>query len=98
MKKIFYLFATIFLLTLYSCTTEKGRAATVVIDCSGTYLKVDDKDYHVCNLEKVASFSNGAAVSVRFKNLTECNGSANDAVICYMLHENEGWIEVEEIK
>jgi hypothetical protein len=98
MKNALYITTAILLFTLYACTAGTGITAIVVKDCSGTYLRVDGKDYHVCNLEKTDPFADGATVSVAFKKIPECNGSAKDAVICFMLHENEGWIEVEKIK
>ena len=71
---------------------------TVIRDCTGTYLRLDGKDYHVCNLEKVSSYPNGTNVVVTFKKIKDCTGLANDAIVCQMLHANEGWIEVEKIK
>jgi hypothetical protein len=32
-----------------------------------------------------------------FKKIDECKGSAADDIVCMMLHENEGWIEVTSI-
>ena len=71
---------------------------TVVRDCTGTYLRFKGKDYHVCNLEKVSSFSDGTTVTATFKKIKECNGSANNVGTCLIIHDNEGWINVEKIK
>ena len=60
-------------------------------------MRLDGKDYHVCNLEKVSMFSDGAEVTATFRKIEECNGSAKDAIACYMLYPNEGWIEVEKV-
>jgi hypothetical protein len=60
-------------------------------------LRIDGKDYHVCNLEKVASFSDGTNVNASFKIIKECNGSAEEEIVCMMLHVNEGWIEVQKV-
>ena len=95
--KAFY-FLTIIIALFLSCKKEKDQRATVIKDCTGTYLRVDKKDYHVCNLEKVASFPDGAVVTTTFKRLTNCNGSAIDVIVCMMAHENAGWINVEKIK
>jgi hypothetical protein len=81
-----------------SCKKEINQTVTVEHDCTGTYLRFDGKDYHVCNLEKVASFSDGATARAKFKKIRECNGSARDAIVCAMLHPNEGWIEVRSIE
>ena len=97
--RILILFASIFtLFTLFACQKEKYETMTVVRDCTGTYLRFNEKDYHVCNLEKVSSFANGTEVSANFKKIEECNGSAKNSIVCMFLHANEGWITVNEIK
>ena len=83
---------------LPSCKKVRNQTVTVERDCTGTYLSLDGKDYHVCNLEMVSSFSDGATVTASFKKIKECNGSAKDANVCEMLHANEGWIVVDKIK
>lgn len=100
MKRTNLIFSTLLILTIIfsSCKKEINQTATVIRDCTGTYLRLNNKDYQVCNLEKVSSFSAGTTVTATFKKLEECNGSANTAAICYMLHENEGWIEIVKIK
>ena len=83
-----------------SCKKECGKSQTVTVvkDCTGTYLRVDGKDYLVCNREKVSSFADGTTVNASFKKINECDGSAKDAFVCMMFHENEGWIKVEKIQ
>ena len=98
MKKLISIVTIVFLLTLFACKKEQNKTVTVIRDCTGTYLCLDGKDYQVCNLEKVSSFTDGATVTATFKKIKECNGSAKDAIVCYMLHANEGWIEVDKIK
>ncbi len=70
----------------------------VVKDCTGTYLRFEGKDYHVCNLEMLAPYTDSAEVTATFKKTTECSGSAKDAIVCQMIHANEGWITVEKIE
>lgn len=81
-----------------SCKKELNQTVTVIRDCTGTYLRFDGKDYQVCNLETVASFTDGATAKVAFKRIGECNGSAKNLIVCHMLHPNEGWIEVRSIE
>lgn len=70
--------------------------ATVVIDCTGVYLRMNQKDYRVCNEEKVSSFDNGTKVVASFTTIKEC---PNEKIpICYMLHMYEGWINVNAIR
>lgn len=98
MKKIFFIATTLFLLTQYSCKKVKNETMTVIKDCTGVYLRFLGKDYAVCNLDKVASFSDGATVTATFKKIKECNDIGQSIFVCMLWHESEGWIEVEKIK
>jgi hypothetical protein len=100
MKKYILILPFILSLSVFttSCKKDKSETMTVVRNCTGTYLRLDGKDYHVCNLEMVEPFSDGESVSVEFKKIKECHGSANEVIICQMVYENEGWIEVESIE
>ena len=98
MKKSILIATIITLLTLFSCKKEKNAEVSVVRDCTGTYLRFEGKDYHVCNSEKLASFRNGMTVKATFKRIKKCDGSANNETKCLMIHSNEGWIEVEKIE
>lgn len=96
MKKSIFLVSMIFFF-LSACAKERNKTVTVVRDCSGTYLEFNEKDYHVCNPEKVSSFANGDVVTATFEKIDECNGSAKDAIVCELYHKNEGWIKVSKI-
>lgn len=98
MKKTIFT-AAIFLLTVIACKKESSQTMTmtVVRDCTGTYLRNDGKDYQICNVEKIASFADGATVMATFRKLDACNRAVN-MVDCYMYHTKESWIEVSKIK
>lgn len=81
-----------------SCCKHDETLATVVCDCTGTYLRISSQDYHVCNLEKVNSFADGASVKVSYTKISVCTGSANEDIVCQMVHGNEGWITVNSIQ
>lgn len=98
MKKIICFTTSVFLVTLFACKKETNKSVTVVRDCTGTYLRFEGKDYHVCNPEKVSSYTEGTTVEATFKKIKECNGLAKDGAVCYMVHENEGWVDVEKVK
>ena len=97
MKKIFSILIIISILITSACNKEKNTAQ-VVRDCTGTYLRIDNKDYQVCNLEKVEMIADDEIVTATYKKIDVCNGTANGASICFSLHANEGWIEVVKIK
>lgn len=89
------------IVTMFSsvaCKKVINETITVVRDCTGTYLRFDGKDYHVCNPEKISSFPGGTEVEATFIKIHDCTGPANDAPACYLLHQSEGWINVEKIK
>ncbi len=71
-----------------------NKEAVIIKDCTGTYLRIKGKDYHVCNYEIAAGYASGTEVTATFKKINECN----DPSLCLIAHQNEGWIEVEEIR
>jgi hypothetical protein len=97
MKRILFSLAALVMLTAScnkrGCEEPTIRPMTVIRDCTGTYLRVDGKDYNVCNLDAVAAYADGATIDARFKQIADCPEAA-DRIVCYMLHENEGWVEV----
>ena len=95
---LIFLFFLAFTTMFSSCKKERNQTVIVVRDCTGTYLRLDGKDYHVCNLEKVSSFSDCDTVTATFKKIKECNGSAKGTIVCYVVHVNEGWIEVDKLR
>jgi hypothetical protein len=98
MKSLIQLFLCLAISLSIACTKERNVNMIVIRDCTGTYLQKEGKDYHVCNLEKVKAFSDGAQVRASYKRLNECKGSGIDQIVCMMYHENEGWIEVLSIE
>jgi hypothetical protein len=89
---------TFFLISTASCEKQGNESMQVIRDCTGTYLRKDGKDYMVCNLEKVSQFADATKVKASFIRISECKGSAINQIVCLMYHQNEGWIEVKEIK
>lgn len=96
MKKMF-LWVSALLLMSATCKKSVNIPMVFIKDCTGTYLRYNDKDYHICNTEKVEGFTNGDTVIAKFTKLKECNGKAKDGIICMMYHANEGWIEIQSV-
>lgn len=92
---LIYLFS-ILLFTNFSCQKEKSVKMTVIKDCTGVYLRIDKKDYQVCNVEKLESYSDGTEINVVYQNITSCP-SLNNKIVCMMYHPSEGLIEVNRI-
>lgn len=97
MKKIFLISITIFLLTMIGCKKEFNDRVTVIRDCTGTYLRLDGKDYKICNYEIVASFENNETITATFKMNKNSYCEAQHRTTCAMFHENEGWIDVSKV-
>jgi hypothetical protein len=80
-----------------SCKKSKNERVTVVRDCTGTYLRFNEKDYRVCNVETLVEYANGNTIKVAFSQIKVCNGPEKDAIVCMMLHPNEGWVKVQKV-
>ncbi|MBW8360940.1 MAG: hypothetical protein K0M56_01995 [Kaistella sp.] len=93
------LFAAVFLAFNIACTSilPASEKATVVRDCTGTYLRVDTKDYLVCNNAILKNYKEGAKVTVKFAKTDSCPEFDGKAV-CMMYHENEGTVRISEVK
>jgi len=82
----------------FSCKKERNIEATIITDCTGTYLRFNSKDYKVCNLEKTENYTYGQTVEVTFKKLDECDGLGNFTTTCFLNHPFEAWAQVIKIK
>ena len=98
MKSMNFFLLAVCLLVYSACKKERNENVTVIRDCTGTYLKFEGNDYHVCNLELVNSFADDEEAVATFKKIKECTGSAMDQIVCEMYHKTEGWIEVIKIE
>ena len=88
-------FTAILLTILISCSKVNNKNMTVIKDCTGSYLRFNGKDYQICNIEIVEGFENGVEVEASFEKIDDCE---NNWAVCYMLHENEGWVNVTKIE
>lgn len=93
MKKALLVFGSLALLSFTCCKKEKNKRMTFIKDCTGSYVRLDGKDYHICNIEKVSTFSDGDPITASFKKISDCT-ALKDQVVCMMYHENEGWVEI----
>ncbi|MEN8927615.1 MAG: hypothetical protein ABF242_03450 [Flavobacteriales bacterium] len=96
MKTLNHIILVISITLLFSCNKEKiDQEATIVRDCTGTYLRIDTKDYLVCNFEVTNGFSENDRVTASFKKIEYCE--ALDIITCELYHKNYGLINVTEI-
>jgi len=98
MKLVKLLFSAFVTTALWSCAASgAAKKATVTRDCTGTYLRVDSKDWLVCNAEILSRHKEGAVVNAKFIKTDQCPEFA-DKIFCMMYHENEGLIRITELK
>lgn len=99
MKIMNTLFAASLLAINITCTSilPASEKATVVRDCTGTYLRVATKDYLVCNNTILKNYKEGAEVTAKFAKTDSCP-EFNDKAVCMMYHENEGTVRISEVK
>lgn len=95
MKQYLYM---LFLLVpvLGGCNKPQEQDMTVVRDCSGTYLRLNNKDYQVCNTATTNNFAVGTRVKVVFRSAGECKEATG--AVCELYHPSEGWIKIVHIK
>jgi SH3-like domain-containing protein len=94
--KITNVILAIFLIFIATaCSKVNNKDMTVIKDCTGSYLRFNGNDYHICNIEIVENFDSGTEVEASFKKIDECD---NNWAVCQMIHDNEGWINVTKIK
>lgn len=93
------IYTQIFFITIaalfFSCKKVKNKEMTVVKDCTGAYLRFNNKDYKVCNEESLQTYESGTAVTATFKKTSTC---AQDHAVCLMAHESAGWVEVQKVE
>ncbi len=92
------LLTTTLILLFTACNKEPLQQGILIRDCTGTYLQINNKDYHICNPEKVDGGPSSSPIEASYKKLSVCKGSAADAITCMMLHPNEGWIEILQVR
>jgi hypothetical protein len=84
------------ILTL-ACAKKNGVEASITRDCTGTYIRIQDKDYLVCNINSVAEYNEGDKVKVSYKVVTDCP-EKEGLMVCMMYHENEGMVRILKVR
>jgi len=65
-------------------------------DCTSSYLRHNEKDYHVCNIVKIQDFENVEEIQASFEKLFDCDNG--EIIVCEKMYRNKGWIEILNIK
>lgn len=97
MRQAFYILIIVLLATT-ACKKRTRGTMTVIKDCTGSYLRLDDKDYTIGNEDKLDKFEDGTVVDVVFIKDDKCVSSR---VHCMTVHVHEmatGMYRVTKIK
>ena len=78
-------------------SVEKSFSGTIVRDCTGTYIRVEGKDYLVCNFKKIQNYKEGSKAKVSYEIPKECP-EFDGIAVCMMYHEHVGMIRILSIK
>lgn len=86
-----FLFA-LCLLFLFSACYKRHILGIVHRNCTGTYIKFDERFYRVGNKDILQDFQSGETVEVSFRICNEC--FEEDEIICMLGMEYESVIEI----
>jgi hypothetical protein len=100
MKRILLASAIAASAALFSFATSEQKMkkplATLVRDCTGTYLRFGTDDYLVCNKQDLLSVPDGSSVGVKYKKVKKC--PPTDEMVCMMYHEHKGIVYVTKVQ
>lgn len=68
----------------------------IVRDCSGTYIRMDEWDYKVCNDDLLANLENEAMITLSFIDVNKCK-LPDGIAVCMLYHEHVGSVKVLDI-
>lgn len=89
--------ATTGLALMTSCSVSNVKSiATVIKDCTGTYLRIDNEDYLVCNADILKDHQEGSTVSATYRKVQKCP-ELDGRMVCAMYHEKAGNIRIQSI-
>jgi hypothetical protein len=94
MKQV--VFVALLSVVLTACSSVNGVQAIVVRDCTGTYIRVSEKDYLVCNNDLLEKKQTGDTVRVRFQSIQTCP-RLDTTIVCMMYHEHNGLVKLKKV-
>lgn len=88
------------LIILPSCNRKYNQSASIVRDCTGTYLRWRDADYYIVNDDTTDDFNNDDEVNVTFKDVTKNADKITfeNESNCMLYHAIEGLVEIKRIR
>ncbi len=77
-----------------SGTETEEQKAEFIRDCTGSYIRFDNKDLKVCDYKELENYKTGDVIKVVYKRIKECTSISPDELTCKMAHSFEGYIDV----
>lgn len=98
MRKLNSLFCCAMMVAVFAiaCKKETHLEAVIIKDCTGTYLRIANKDYKVCNIKLTEDFADGQTVKAVFTPESDCNSDAPSP--CYMNHNFVSYAQIKKIE
>jgi hypothetical protein len=91
MKDLNILFVFALLVIFSSCGKRMEENAIVVKDCTGTYLRISEHDYLVCNPEELEQINSETEITAEYREKDDCNF---EGPVCMLYHPYEGAVKV----
>ena len=99
MKKYIPALVLLFITGLGGCVAPAHtERVTVVKDCTGVYIRSNEKDFKVCNYEILNPYSDGSVLKVNYNGLESCPATTDSVATCLMLHPTEGKVHVNKVE
>ncbi|MCI5059378.1 MAG: hypothetical protein MRY83_24915 [Flavobacteriales bacterium] len=96
MKKLSIILGIGAALTFGACKKEKNVSSEVIRDCTGTYLRLDEKDYKVCNIDILEGYESETNIIATFKKTNNCDDP--EVAVCLLYHPFEHYIKIQSIQ
>lgn len=98
MKKIVIIASM--MLALAGCR-KKTETVTVVKDCTGTYLRFNNRDHPVCNYEALEDVASGSEAEITYVRAGKNNCDGRERPVCAMPHHypvDDQWLIVKKVR
>ena len=82
------------LLLITACAKSKTNAL-LIKDCTGSYLRIGEKDYLISNNTIVENIETNTELDVSYNEVDEIE---SNEFVCLMYHEYKGIVEITKIK
>lgn len=85
------------LIISFSATAcKKSKSCIIIKDCTGSYIRIEDSDYLICNNQMVNDYESNTKVTVLYKTVEKC--PPTNTIRCRMYHKNEGCVKLFKVK